>query len=173
MFWSKNKEKKLYACKPMFYNTQVGYEGVYITWTCFPDVRIQNGFSASGNTVLSETHIVQFYSAKTNYGSGYSSSTRKFTCSHPGLYYFSVSLIKERDYYNIVDSVVCIIYENTVALISTKFNIIAKLGFTGVYIHVVNNYPVTKNKPIYQARNSKQMKWRAFREPFHLFTVRA
>ena len=33
-------------------------------------------------------------------------------------------------------------------------------------IHIVNNYPLTKNKPIYHARISKQMKWQAFSEPF-------
>ena len=38
--------------------------------------------------------------------------------------------------------------------------------YKGVYI--VNNYPVTKNKPIYHVRISKQMKGRAFSEPFHL-----
>ena len=40
-------------------------------------------------------------------------------------------------------------------------------------LYIVNNYPVTKNKPIYHVRISKQMKGRAFSEPFHLLTVRA
>ena len=40
-------------------------------------------------------------------------------------------------------------------------------------IDIVNNYPVTKNKPINHTRISKQMKGRAFSEPFHLLTVRA
>ena len=38
--------------------------------------------------------------------------------------------------------------------------------------YIVNYYPVTKNKPIYHIRISKQMKWPAFSEPFYLFTVR-
>ena len=40
MFWIKNK-KKIYTCNPCippFYCAKVGYKGVYITWTCFPDV---------------------------------------------------------------------------------------------------------------------------------------
>ena len=38
---------------------------------------------------------------------------------------------------------------------------------------VANKYPLNKNKQIYHAylRISKQMKWRAFSEPFHLFTI--
>ena len=38
---------------------------------------------------------------------------------------------------------------------------------------IVNNHPLTKNKPIYHARISEKMKWRGFPEPFHLFTFRA
>ena len=33
---------------------------------------------------------------------------------------------------------------------------------------IVNNYPVTKNKLIYHARISKQMKWQAFSKSFHM-----
>ena len=40
-------------------------------------------------------------------------------------------------------------------------------------VFIVNNHPLTKNKPIYHARISEQMKWRGFPEPFHLFTFRA
>ena len=38
MFWSKNKKKYVYPCKPQFYYIKVGCKGVYITRTCFPDV---------------------------------------------------------------------------------------------------------------------------------------
>ena len=55
----------------------------------------------------------------TNYGSGYSSSTGKFTCSHPGLYYFSTSLIKLRDTTNKVDHISCYINKNTSTLVNT------------------------------------------------------
>ena len=80
---------------------------------------LQIGFSVSGNTILSGSYIVQFYSVETNYGSGYSPSTGKFTCSHPGLYYFSVSLVKLRDYDNKVSSIICNIQKNSELLIST------------------------------------------------------
>ena len=40
MFWSKNK-KRVYHCKPQFYYIKVGYKGVYITRTCFPDVLLK------------------------------------------------------------------------------------------------------------------------------------
>ena len=59
-----------------------------------------------------------FYSVKNNYGSGYSSSTGKFTCSHPGLYYFSTSLIKPRTTPP-VDRILCYIYKNTSSLVET------------------------------------------------------
>ena len=35
MFWSKNKKK--YPCIPQFFYIKVGFKGVYITRTCFPD----------------------------------------------------------------------------------------------------------------------------------------
>ena len=81
---------------------------------------LQIGFSASGNTILPGSDIVHFDSVKTNYGSGYSPSTGKFTCSHPGLYYFSTSLIKYRDTTVIVDLIVCYIYKNLASLIETS-----------------------------------------------------
>ena len=34
MFWSKNKKKNVYPCKPQFYYIKVGCKGVYITQTC-------------------------------------------------------------------------------------------------------------------------------------------
>ena len=37
MFWSKNTKKKVYPCIPQFYCIKVGFKGVYITRTCFPD----------------------------------------------------------------------------------------------------------------------------------------
>ena len=81
---------------------------------------IQIGFSARGGYILSGSNIVQFDSIRTSYGSGYSSSTGKFTCSHSGLYYFSVSLIKKGSDDNIVDDLYCTIYKNDDFLISTK-----------------------------------------------------
>ena len=36
MFWSKNK-KKVYPCIPQFYYIKVGFKGVYIALTCFPN----------------------------------------------------------------------------------------------------------------------------------------
>ena len=42
MFWSKNKKKKtkqVYSCVPQFCYIKVGFKGVYITRTCFPDVK--------------------------------------------------------------------------------------------------------------------------------------
>ena len=37
MFWSKNKKKYVYPCEPQFYYIKVGFKGVYISRTCFPD----------------------------------------------------------------------------------------------------------------------------------------
>ena len=39
MFWSKNK-KKVYPFKPQFYYIKVGCKGVFVTRTCFRDVRV-------------------------------------------------------------------------------------------------------------------------------------
>ena len=46
------------------------------------------------------------------------------------------------------------------------------IGLNRREIYIVNNHPLTKNKPIYHARISEQMKWRGSPEPFHLFTFR-
>ena len=35
--WSKNKRKKVYPCIPKFYYIKVGFKGVFIARTCFPD----------------------------------------------------------------------------------------------------------------------------------------
>ena len=38
MFWNKKeKETKVYPCKPQFCYIKVGFKGVYISWTCYPD----------------------------------------------------------------------------------------------------------------------------------------
>ena len=38
-FWiKKNKQKYVYSCIHQFYNANVGFKGVYIAWTCLPDV---------------------------------------------------------------------------------------------------------------------------------------
>ena len=79
---------------------------------------LQIGFSASGNT-SSRSLIVQFDSVKTNYGYRYSPITGKFTCSHPGLYYFSASLIKERNIPHFFGFVACHIKRNSEFLLGT------------------------------------------------------
>ena len=38
MFWSKNKKNRYTLCIPQVYYMKVGFKGVYITRTCFPDV---------------------------------------------------------------------------------------------------------------------------------------
>ena len=37
MFWSKNKKKNVYPCKPQFYYIKVGRNGMFVTRTCFRD----------------------------------------------------------------------------------------------------------------------------------------
>ena len=37
MFWSKNKKNRYTPANPSFFYIKVGFKGVYITWTCFPD----------------------------------------------------------------------------------------------------------------------------------------
>ena len=37
MFRSKNKKKR-YPGKPQFYYIKVGYQGIFVAWTCFADV---------------------------------------------------------------------------------------------------------------------------------------
>ena len=50
---------------------------------------------------------------KSNYGNGYSAITGKFTCYYPGLYFFALSLIKERADHAHADLAVCWIYKNS------------------------------------------------------------
>ena len=40
MFWGKNKKKYVYPCIPQFYYIKVGFKGVFIARTCFPDVNM-------------------------------------------------------------------------------------------------------------------------------------
>ena len=42
MFWSKNKKKNVYSCKPQFYYIKVGCTGVFVTRKCFRDVQVLN-----------------------------------------------------------------------------------------------------------------------------------
>ena len=65
---------------------------------------------------------MQFSSVWSNYGSRYSPYTGKFTCSHPGLYYFSTSLIKLGDTTTPVDWIRCYIYKNTSDLVRTSID---------------------------------------------------
>ena len=38
MFWSKNKKNRYTLANPQFYYIKVGFKGVFIARTCFPDV---------------------------------------------------------------------------------------------------------------------------------------
>ena len=60
---------------------------------------------------------MRFTSVKENYGSGYSSSTGKFTCSHPGLYFFSTSLTEFIEALH--NPLYCYIHKNNATLIQT------------------------------------------------------
>ena len=42
MFWSTNKKNRYTPAKP-FFHIKVGFKGVFIAWTCFPDVMILIG----------------------------------------------------------------------------------------------------------------------------------
>ena len=46
MFWSKNR---YYPCIPQFHYIKVGYKGVFISWTCFPDDIIMQRGIISGS----------------------------------------------------------------------------------------------------------------------------
>ena len=37
----KKKEKNVYLCKPQFYCINVRCKGVFITWKCFHDVKVE------------------------------------------------------------------------------------------------------------------------------------
>ena len=37
MFWIKNMTKFVYPCRIQFYYIKVGFKGIYISRTCFPD----------------------------------------------------------------------------------------------------------------------------------------
>ena len=80
-------------------------------FSCFSELKI--GFTAEGNTIDPVTDIVIFNYLKSAYGTGYSTSTGVFTCNQPGLYYFSSSLVKTRDYDNSVDRLNCRLYINS------------------------------------------------------------
>ena len=86
------------------------------------------------------------------------------SCTKVGL--FKVSILFETFYYTQYQGRVC-------ATSKASYKHMYMYIFIIIILVIVNNYPVTKNKPIYQVRISKQMKGRAFSEPFHLLTVRA
>ena len=65
------------------------------------------------------SYVVLFDTTETNFGSGYSPTTGKFTCSHPGLYFFATTLIKLRDNADPVDALGCDIFRNTVYIVET------------------------------------------------------
>ena len=43
MFWSKNKKNRYNPAYPSFCYIKVGYKGVNISRTCFPDGNVDNG----------------------------------------------------------------------------------------------------------------------------------
>lgn len=61
-----------------------------------------------------------FDSLKTNYGDCYSTTTGKFTCIYSGLYFFALSLIKERANHSIENMAYCYIYKNDKKLMYTQ-----------------------------------------------------
>ena len=79
-----------------------------------------------------DTGVLRFTSVKSYIGSGYSSTTGAFTCRHPGLYYFSLSLIKRRDSSE-PDQVYCYIRKNSSSLIRTKIDPNDKYADYGSY----------------------------------------
>ena len=40
MFWSKNKKNRYTPANPSFFYIKVGFKGVFIARTCFPDVKL-------------------------------------------------------------------------------------------------------------------------------------
>ena len=71
------------------------------------------------NRILSDgSHVVQF-DVTANFGFGYSSTTGKFICSHPGLYFFAATLIKRRNNVDPVDVLECFIDRNKSYLVKT------------------------------------------------------
>ena len=60
MFWSKNKRKKVYSCKPQFYYIKMGCKGVFVTRTCFRDVDLfKIGIHrVGGNTSMSKLLVM-------------------------------------------------------------------------------------------------------------------
>ena len=57
MFWSKNKKKKVYPCKPQFYYIKVGCKGVFVTRTCFRDDLQIILFTAVKNCSILHGHV--------------------------------------------------------------------------------------------------------------------
>ena len=55
----------------------------------------------------------KFNTVISNYGKEYSASTGNFTCYYPGLYFFALSLIKERADHAHPDRAACWIYKNS------------------------------------------------------------
>ena len=44
MFWSKIKRNRYTPAYPSFFYIKVGFNGVCITWTCFPDVKLPKSY---------------------------------------------------------------------------------------------------------------------------------
>ena len=57
MIWSKNKKNRytMYPCIPQFCYIKVGFKGVYISRTCFPDVLFCSNFLETSITTLNHS----------------------------------------------------------------------------------------------------------------------
>ena len=73
---------------------------------------------ANGTT----THTLKFTTMVTGIGSAYSTTTGKFTCKIPGLYFFALSLYKKRTGTRVYDSIGCYIRKNGANLIRANLD---------------------------------------------------
>lgn len=67
---------------------------------CFIFQNLLIGFSVkfNGRYTFKKNDIFKFNKIMSNYGNGYSTSTGKFTCKIPGLYFFTISIISYTNY---------------------------------------------------------------------------
>jgi hypothetical protein len=110
---------------------------------------IVNAFSVSDSRSVSpaesQNKLQNYAKVHFNEGTDFNADTGIFSCSKPGVYYFTASLIKKRAYDNSekVDLVHCIIYKNTETMLELRVdptdgpkvdvnNISADIGSTAV-----------------------------------------